>query len=131
MHKTLLALVASSFLGACVATVGPGPSGPPPRTVTPVSRPPERAPQPRIIEGVVIDAVTHQPIDRASVDITTPGIKGEMTVQTGPDGRFRTQEIPRGEFGIRARRDGYEAVNRKAEMSDGIARVDFELKPKH
>ena len=53
-----------------------------------------------------------------------------MTVNTGPDGRFRTQEIPNGEFGLRCRRDGYESINRKAVMSDGIAHVDCELTPK-
>lgn len=131
MHKTLLALALTSSLGACVATVGPGPGGPPPRRETvPVSRPPERAPEPRIIEGVVIDAVTRQPIDRAAIDITSPAFQGEMTANTGPDGRFRTREIPPGEFAIRCRRDGYEAINRKAMMGDGTARLEFEMTPK-
>jgi hypothetical protein len=81
----------------------------------------------RIIEGTVLDAETHQPIDRASVDVTSPAFRGEMTVQTGPDGRYRTEEIPRGEFGIRVRREGYEKFERKAVMGDGVARIDFEL----
>jgi hypothetical protein len=127
MHKTLLALVAMSSLGACVASVGPGPSGPPPREPVTVRHPPERVHEPRVIEGMVIDAETRQPIGRAAVDITSPAFRGEMTVNTGPDGRYRTQEIPRGEFGIRCRREGYEVFERKAVMNDGIAHIDFEL----
>lgn len=125
MRTTLLVCVASSLLGACVATVGPSAPPPPP--------PPREAPprEPRIIEGTVRDAVTHQPIGRAAIDITSPAIPHEMTVQTGPDGRYRTGEIPPGEFGLRARREGYEVVQQRATMGDGIAHVDFDLVPKH
>jgi len=133
MRTTLLAIVATSLLGACVATVGPGRSGPPPAEPPPPPPPAEvheHHHEPRVIEGIVIDAATRQPLGRAAIDITAPGIQGEMTVNTGPDGRFRTSEIPRGEFGIRARREGYEVVERKATMSDGIAHIDFELQPK-
>ncbi|HZJ64200.1 MAG TPA: carboxypeptidase-like regulatory domain-containing protein [Kofleriaceae bacterium] len=115
---------------ACVAEVRSNPSGPP------RSRSWSRSWSwrsggggPRIIEGTVRDAITHQPIDRAAVDITGPGIQGEMTVQTGTDGRFRTNEIPHGEFGVRVRREGYKPMNRAATMRDGIAHVDFELVP--
>lgn len=134
MRTTLLALVATSLLGACVATVGPGRRGPPPAEPPPTAGPPppphEHHHEPRVIEGIVIDAATRQPLGRAGIDITAPGIQGEMTVNTGPDGRFRTNEIPRGEFGIRVRREGYEVVERKATMNDGIAHIDFELQPK-
>jgi protocatechuate 3,4-dioxygenase beta subunit len=136
MRTTLLSLVATSLLGACVATVGPGrPSGPPPAEPPPADRPHEHRPpppraEPRIIEGTVTDAVTHQPISRAAIDITSPSFQGERTVNTGPDGRYRTEEIPRGEFGLRARREGYEVFQRKAVMNDGIAHIDFELIPK-
>jgi hypothetical protein len=148
MHKVLLAFIAIPLL-ACTATVRPGPGGPPPPPPREVRREPPPPPPPpdrhrdhdhdrdrdrdrggpRVIEGVVRDAITHQPIDRASVDITGRGIQGEMTVQTGPDGRFRTDEIPRGEFGVRVRREGYKPMNRAARMEDGVARVDFELVP--
>jgi Carboxypeptidase regulatory-like domain len=139
MRNTLLAVVLGVLVGGCVASVGtsrPPPSGPPPSGPPPAA-PPERHPdrhdrdrEPRVIQGTVRDAETGQPIDRASVDITSPAFRGEMTVQTGPDGRFRTEEIPRGEFGIRARREGYEAFQRKAVMSDGTAHIDFELQRK-
>jgi hypothetical protein len=129
MRTHVLALVATSLLSACIATVGPGrPSGPPPREPPPAaSRPPERSPEPRVIEGTVTDAETHQPIGRAAIDITSPSLQRQMTVNTGPDGRYRTDEIPRGEFGIRCRREGFEVFERKAVMNDGIAHIDFEL----
>lgn len=135
MYQTLRALAVCSLLGACVATVRPaGPPGPPPAEPPPPERhrEPRHEPrnEPRIIEGVVLDAESRQPIDRAAVDITVPGVRGEMTVNTGPDGRYRTQEIPRGQFGIRVRREGYEVFQRQAEMADGIAHIDFELQRK-
>jgi Carboxypeptidase regulatory-like domain len=131
MRTVLLALVGSSLISACVATVGPGrPSGPPPEPPPPAGRPPEHRHEPRVIEGTVRDAFTHQPIGRAAIDITSSAFQGEMTTNTGPDGRYRTQEIPRGEFGIRCRREGYEVFQRRAVMEDGIAHIDFELTPK-
>jgi Carboxypeptidase regulatory-like domain len=139
MRTTLFAVVASSLLGACIATVGPGPgrpSRPPPAEPPPAAAPPERRPppdrrpEPRVIEGTVTDAETHQPIGRAAVDITSPSLQHQMTVNTGADGRYRTDEIPRGEFGIRCRREGYEVFERKAVMNDGVAHIDFELRRK-
>jgi hypothetical protein len=142
MHKTVFAVLAASLFSGCVATATTGTRRPPPpppeepvRVVEPPHRehhehrpppPPDRGP--RVIEGIVIDAETRRPIDRAAVDITSPSFRGEMTVNTGPDGRFRTQEIPPGEFGIRCRRNGYEPFDRKAVMSDGTAHIDFELR---
>ena len=139
MHKTLFAVLAASLFSGCVATATTGTRRPPPpppqetevRVVEPPHRdhrppPPQRGP--RIIEGTVIDASTGKPIDRASIDITSPAFRGEMTVQTGPDGRFRTQEIPPGDFKIRCRRDGFLPFDRAATMGDGVAHIDFELR---
>jgi hypothetical protein len=130
MIKPVLALALVSSLFGCVATVR-GTSGPPPSEPPPAAPPPrvEHRNGPRIMEGSVRDAVTHQPIDRAAVDITAPGIR-EMTANTGPDGRYRTGEIPRGEFGVRCRREGYEVYQTHATMNDGIAHIDFDLVPK-
>jgi hypothetical protein len=122
MRNVLLAVIAAALLGACIASAEPSPSGPPPR-------PRESRGEPRIIEGTIRDAVTRQPIDRASVNVTGRGIQGEMTVQSGPDGRFRTGEIPRGELAIRVRHEGYEP-NRAAVKNDGIAHLDFDLVPR-
>src|ERR1043166_3261512 len=123
MRKVLLAFIALPVFGACVASMGPAPGGPPP---PPPEHRVERPREPRIIEGTLRDAITHQPIDRAAIDITGHGIR-EMTIQTGPDGRFQTGEIPRGEFAIRVRREGYETYTSSATMSDGIARLEFDL----
>jgi hypothetical protein len=130
MHKHSLILVAfaSLLLGACVATVRPAPgpapepAGPPPRTEVRDHRH-----EPRVIEGRVFDAETRQPLDRAAVDITSPSFAGERTVNTGPDGRYRTEEIPRGQFGFRCRREGYETFTSQATMNDGIAHIDCEM----
>jgi hypothetical protein len=143
MRNVTLAFIVAPLLGACMASVGTSPSRtpppPPPREYRREPPPPPPEPErhhdrdhdrggPRLIEGTIRDAVTHQPIDRASVDVTGRGITGEMTVQTGPDGRFRTGEIPRGELAVRVRHQGYEP-NRAAVTNDGIAHVDFELVP--
>ena len=131
MYPVLRTLVISLLLGACMASVRGGtsaPPPPPPAEPPPAAGPPPRHVERRVIEGTVIDADTHQPIDRASVDVTSPAFRGEMTVQTGPDGRYRTEEIPPGEFGIRVRREGYQKFERKAVMGNGVARIDFELR---
>ena len=114
MRNVRLALIAVSLMGACTATA---------------QSPRDRAPEPRIIEGIVRDALTHQPIDRASVHISFAGIPREVTVGTGPDGRYRTGEIPRGELGIRVRREGYLSFDRTGTMDDGIVHIDIELVP--
>jgi protocatechuate 3,4-dioxygenase beta subunit len=142
MQKTLLALLTTSLIG-CMAsgTVRTRSEPPPPpprdsvRVVEPPHRdepppPPHREREPRVIEGRVLDADTHEPISRAAIDITSPSFAGQRTVNTDADGRYRTEEIPRGEFGLRCRREGYEVFERKAVMGDGIARIDFELRRK-
>ena len=91
---------------------------------------PEPTAQPRYLEGVMIDAVTRQPLHRGAVDVTSPLIKGEMTVNTDEQGRFRTEELPPGEFKIRCRRNGYESINQGASITDGPARFDCEMQPK-
>lgn len=143
MQKTLLALLSTSLIG-CMASgtvrtsEAPPPRREPVRVVEPPHRdepvrvvePPHREREPRVIEGRVLDADTHEPISRAAIDITSSAFAGQRTVNTDADGRYRTEEIPRGEFGLRCRREGYEVFERKAVMGDGIARIDFELRRK-
>jgi Carboxypeptidase regulatory-like domain len=136
MHKTLFAVLAASLFSGCVATATTGSRPPPPpreevRVVEPPHhehRPPPPPREPRVIEGVVLDAATHQPIDRAAIDVRPRATGVEVTVQTGPDGRFRTQELPPGEFQIRCRRDGFLASDSSGSMPDGKVRVNFELR---
>lgn len=147
MQKNLLALLTTSLIG-CMAsgtvTTRNSPPPPPPRrdpVVVEGPRPADPPPppprhhheperEPRVIEGRVFDAETRQPISRAAIDITSPSFAGTRTVNTDGDGRYRSEEIPRGEFGIRCRREGYEVFERKAVMGDGIAHIDFELRRK-
>jgi hypothetical protein len=135
MHKTLFAVLAASLFGGCVATATTEPRRPPPPRereeviVTPGTRrgpPPAR--EPRVIEGIVIDAQTHQPIDRAAVDVRPRATGVEVTVQTGSDGRFRTQELPPGDFQIRCRRDGFISSDSTGSMPNGVVRLNFELR---
>jgi hypothetical protein len=144
MQKTLLALLTTSLIG-CMASGTVTTRNPPPprerepvRVVEPPHRdepvrvvdPPHREHEPRIIQGRVIDAETHEGIGRAAIDITSPSFAGQRTVNTDADGRYRTEEIPRGEFGLRCRREGYEVFERKAVMNEGTAHIDFELRRK-
>ena len=122
MRDVLLALIAVPLMCACAATAESGPSRPAPMREG-------REPEPRILEGTVRDAVTGQPIARASVAIIRAGAQGEVTVGTGPDGRYRTGEMPRGEFDLRVRHEGYLSFHRAATMADGIAHIDVELIP--
>jgi hypothetical protein len=118
LHTALVTALTAAALTACAATI------------TPVGAPPPPGPGPRhearIIEGTVFEAGSHQPLDRAAVDITSPSMQG-ITVNTGPDGHFRTPELPRGEVAIRCHREGYLVEERRA-VVDGVTRMDFGLR---
>jgi hypothetical protein len=126
-------LVAALVLAGCVV------STPPPRTAGPPPGPPptvedrphhEHERGSAVLTGVVLDARTHHPIDRAAVDITSPVLPGQrMTVQTGPDGRYTTQPVPAGEFSVRVRRGGYDELERQVRVGAEEARLDFALNP--
>jgi hypothetical protein len=60
------------------------------------------------ISGVVVSAVTGQPIDRADVTLHNAGgesLVAEMT--TGADGRFSFEHLPAAKFALSASRRGY------------------------
>jgi hypothetical protein len=60
------------------------------------------------ISGVVVSAVTGQPLDRAQVTLHNP--TGESLVAettTGQDGRFVFEKLPAGKFSLSASRRGY------------------------
>ncbi|MEO7735341.1 MAG: carboxypeptidase-like regulatory domain-containing protein [Kofleriaceae bacterium] len=131
MHKPLFAILAASLFSGCVATATTGPSRrPPPPEEVRVVDPPHREHhrEPRVIEGIVLDAETHQPLARAAIDVNAVGLPGEMTLENGADGRFRTGEIPSGDFKIRCRREGYEPINRNATMGEGTGHINFEMR---
>jgi hypothetical protein len=128
-----LLLVAALGLTGCLATVrtGPGAGPPPPMEEGPRLPPPPDRRGPPILTGVVIDARTHNPIDKVMIDVNPKsGAKG-FVLQTGPDGRFISQPLEPGGYAIRARLNGYEMENRAVNVVDGEARADFQLQLVH
>src|ERR1041384_3498241 len=62
-------------------------------------------PQPASIEGTVVQIGTMQPIARAVVQVI--GDKSALyTMETGVDGKFQFQNLPRGQYQIRVSRTG-------------------------
>ena len=130
MHLLVRSFAVVFFVGAsaCVVTTGRPVSSPPPAEERHAPPPP----QDRYIEGTVTDAVSRQPIGRAAIDITSPALGDkEMTANTDASGHYRTQTLPPGAFSIRVRREGFEVVDRPVNVTDGPARLDIQLTPKH
>jgi len=135
-HSSVLTVLGTLVLtSACLVTTGTtgrssAPPPPPPHHEHGGGPPPPPPPRERFLEGMVTDAVTGKPLNKAAVDIVDPASK-TMTVQTGPDGHYRTQTLPPGQFSIRCRLDGYEAYQQGYSITDGPARLDCRLQPKH
>lgn len=118
-------LVITAFcLSACLVSTGTAP--PPSRPVSEGPPPPPHN-QGAILTGIVVDARTRQPLNKAAVDITSSASNEHYTVQTGPDGRYTTHPIMPGEIQVRARLGGYEPVNQMINIGSTEARLDFEL----
>ena len=139
MMRSLAFLALLSSTACTVATT----TSPPPRGPTVVRddrdrRPPPRhdhdrdhdRDEPRVLVGRITDARTGAPLDRAAVDVVTPLVQGEITVNTGPDGRYRTRELPPGDVKVRCRRDGYESINREVRVDRGTAVMDCPMQRK-
>src|SRR5260370_20059999 len=60
------------------------------------------------INGIVVDAMSGQPLARAQVSISAQGVRdsGQSAV-TDEDGRFVFENLPAGHYGLFARRKGY------------------------
>jgi carboxypeptidase family protein len=124
--KRSIGLVLLLLMSACPATVVTTGGGPPPRGGGPP--PPPGREEPRMLTGRVFDAATGKPINRAAVDVTSDVMPGKMTVQTDESGHYRTEPIPSGEFVVRCRAAGYEAIILKAHVDRGTAVMDCAMK---
>ena len=131
-HSTILTVLGTLVLtSACLVSTGTsGRTAPPPPRHhgggEPVGPPP---PQERSLEGMVTDAATGQPLNKASVDIVDPSSRTQ-TIQVGPDGHYRFGSLPPGKFAIRCRLDGYEKVEQGYSITDGPAKLDCRMNKK-
>jgi len=74
--------------------------------------------QPFPIAGVLVDAQSGSPLNRAHV-ILTGGRSGEQSIVTGEDGRFLF-EVPQGRYGLLAERRGSRQTFGNAGPSSGF-----------
>ena len=112
MRSLSTLLVASLLsLGACL--VQPGPGGPPP-VGHPMGPAPE--PGPTMISGQVVDAQTHQGLDKVALDFSVNGGKALGTIVTDATGHYQTPAIEPGEYGLRIRREQYQMIERPSIM---------------
>lgn len=137
-------LLAAVTLTGCLVSTRPPPrrggGPPPPPSSEPAPRPPghhgdhhheEPPPGPRaaFLTGIVVDAATRKPLDRAAVDVNSPVLPKNLTVQTDAEGRYTTEAIPPGDFVVRVRRSGYETQEQRLRVGDATATLDFALAP--
>ena len=60
-----------------------------------------------IIEGIVIDSLTFQPVS----DVEIEGITNGISAQTNADGTFHIDSILPGKFSIRTDKEGYKSIH--------------------
>jgi hypothetical protein len=64
-------------------------------------------PQGGTIEGTVVNVGTTQPVARALVQVVGATKAASYVVETGADGKFQFQNLPRGQYQIKVSRTGY------------------------
>jgi hypothetical protein len=132
-HRRLVALVMSLGLGlACsaVAQVSPGRAPRPLRTGP--GAPGSNAPVPLsplpeaealrgtgVLEGVVVNALTGEPINGATVQVHGPG--GSFSTATDLTGTFRFSELPAGDWYVQAQRERFSSARSpsRVALADG------------
>ena len=132
--------VASGFNRTFLSLVLVGLTGLAASAQTPVQRP--AAPSttgPATITGRVIAADTGLPLRRASVRLTSPALSPRPPVVTDVEGRFIFDDIPLGQYGVTAQKEGFLALSygqqrptdlpRDLELRDGqtVATIEFSL----
>lgn len=93
-------------LGACMVNARGGAGTMPP---PPPGEPGEPAPRAGIVEGTVVDAVTHEGLARTAIDLMHNG-KPAGTAVTDATGHFRTGPLEPGDYQVRVRREQYNQV---------------------
>jgi hypothetical protein len=58
-----------------------------------------------LLEGVVINSVTGEPIRNALVQVSIMGARRSLL--TGPEGKFHFENVPQGKFGINVQKPGF------------------------
>jgi hypothetical protein len=120
---TLIAVTLGSMTGCLVTAKGRagGGGGPPP--------PPAERNEPAQITGMVINSVTHGPVERAAIDITGATVQGQITTATDGSGHYETQPLPPGHYTVRVRRKGFQVMLRDFDLRPGETRLDVEMTP--
>lgn len=78
------------------------------------------------VEGVVIDAETHEPVSYAYLHLE----EINRTATTDRDGRFRLRNVPQGSYTVIVHRIGYITINRVVIVSDDeTAELTLEMRP--
>jgi len=128
---TSLTILALSGCLVTTSTRRAGEPPPPPPHTGPVAPAPTPTPAhaAAYLTGVIVDKSNNKPIDRAAVDVNSPVLTKNLTVQTGPDGRYTTAPIPPGDFVVRVRRSGYETQQQRLSVGNATATLDFALVP--
>ena len=131
MRTSSLLTVAGALVLAsgCLVTTTSGRGAPPPPPPHHHEGGPPPRPMERSLEGTVTDAVTGAPLNKAMVDLVDRQSK-VMSAQAGPDGRYRFNTLPPGEFAIRCRLSGYEPWDQGYTAFQGPSHVDCRLQPK-
>ncbi len=102
-------------------TGGPPPveEGPPP--------PGDHGPRTGVVEGMVVDAATHEGLNNVGLDFAAGG-RSVGTALTDATGHYRTPELPPGEYAIRVRREKFNSVQQgNASVHRGHNEMNFEM----
>jgi len=113
LRMTLVTLMLGP-LAACLVTAQGGTGHPMP--------PPGGGPPPPsmgVVEGVIVDAQTHQGLSKTALDFMRDK-RAVATFTTDPSGHYVTGELPPGEYQVRVRREQYtQVVNEHLEVQPG------------
>jgi hypothetical protein len=111
-------------VGACrtAPTTTPPPSAPPAAPTAAALGP---SPALGAIAGRVTAAASGQPLPRARIVVTSPALSGARVTLTGPDGRYRVEELPAGRYTVAVVKSGFVPAIVGDETDQGA----FELAP--